>query len=1246
MKFFHIATITIFCVADLFGDSTKTFTTDTDFSFFTLDDIVSVGTGTSAFLSLENRWFELSIGAPTHRHWFSMSADTTTHRVLLHGGRNTENPSGLNDFWIFEPSNNQWTQKSTPSPPPGRYGHKSVAIGSGNFLIFGGLGDLNYYNDTWLYDSNSNVWTNLNFTVQPSSRAHYSLTVDTRRNRVYLFGGTDGPNFFNNLWVYDISASSWSQVVQISTPIARAAAEIVYLALQDRVLLFGGHSGSSHLGDLWHFNPATAEWTQISQGVTRPVARRYFGFVYNEKIRKPVLLGGERATTPNISNDLWIYDFKDNVWTTASPFNQPPAARYGHSMSWPGYVFLFGGEGMDVSAGGGWRYLVTSSGSFVSNPISVHAPTGLYWRTLALKPDTISPETERKFQISASSDGTNWSVFAGPNGDPNQFFVYGGIPINIDWFEWQNKPHLRIRGVLSSDIEPQSPIVDSLFVRYNRPPHPPLLVSPPNRTRTNVISPGFSWNAADDPDGDTSLTYNLQLSTSPDFLPVYFSSAGISVLISTPGVNLYEGLWYWRVRAADPEHDGLWSGGFELNVDTTPPAAVSNLVAKRGSVNGQIVLSMNVPGDNGNSGELRDALCIVRFSSAPLINELDWTSADGEKQSPISHLPAGSEFIVNIDGLLDATTYYFNARIRDNAGNTGPLHPTSPSARTNAPPSVTLMSLLGGEVLGRSVEIRWSSSEPDGDTYKHFVFVSSNGGANFGFNLTPGGLGQTVTFYALNTRQFRNGANYVVKITATDEPHALSSSSISGIFSIGNPNESPSVQIIEPGPGSELRGHVTIYWSISDLNLADSHQSALYISSDAGQSFGWHFGTQTTFFSLNTREFPNSPNYLLKIIVSDDGTPSLSTQAVSGLFAIKNDNFPPRTFSLLYPFDKTYRSALDFSFVWEKNGDPNPEDKIRYKLIYSTNQNFVPETAVENIYENYYGLSPLQLIPDATYWWRVVAIDPFGYVRASNEIFKVYILNRFKTSTEDNFIICEVVDGMPPDGFLRIEKIKKSDYGGSIISANKKLSADPFIAGLDAGDVHRLSVCDINLNELKPGEDFEANVYLNLNYRPSQKTQRFIEYGNLRVALLDEHTSQWVLAKDLPLNVNGKSKSTINRTGYIFALAALSPKNNLMGLFSYPNPFDPLREKTRVVYTLTEESDVTLRIYNLTGDLILDREMKSGDAGAKSQPSGYQNAFYWDGRNNPGMVVANGMYILEIKTKNEKLHRKIGVVKR
>ena len=84
-------------------------------------------------------------------------------------------------------------------------------------------------------------------------------------------------------------------------------------------------------------------------------------------------------------------------------------------------------------------------------------------------------------------------------------------------------------------------------------------------------------------------------------------------------------------------------------------------------------------------------------------------------------------------------------------------------------------------------------------------------------------------------------------------------------------------------------------------------------------------------------------------------------------------------------------------------------------------------------------------------------------------------------------------------------------------------------------------------------------------------------------------------------------------------LASLIPEKTAL-LANYPNPFNP---ETWIPYQLAESAEVTLTIYDINGQLVRRLAMGHQAAGMYQSRS---RAAYWDGRNQLGESVANGLY--------------------
>jgi hypothetical protein len=100
---------------------------------------------------------------------------------------------------------------------------------------------------------------------------------------------------------------------------------------------------------------------------------------------------------------------------------------------------------------------------------------------------------------------------------------------------------------------------------------------------------------------------------------------------------------------------------------------------------------------------------------------------------------------------------------------------------------------------------------------------------------------------------------------------------------------------------------------------------------------------------------------------------------------------------------------------------------------------------------------------------------------------------------------------------------------------------------------------------------------------------------------------------------------------------------------NYPNPFGiPTMPVTWFVYNLSETSDLELKIFTLTGDLVWTKTFKETDIqGQAGLHDGKYHNFMWDGKNGKGHKVVNGVYLayLTVKKTNETAITKIAVVR-
>ncbi|KAL3903690.1 MAG: hypothetical protein SGILL_010352, partial [Bacillariaceae sp.] len=182
----------------------------------------------------------------------------------------------LDDFYAFDFMSSSWEQVQVlGEEKPGCRENYGVVTSDDCIILFGGYNGASWLNDLWKFDISTQQWTcleesspdvirggaaaddetnaaigapqggghNLPRTAgrnKPSCRFGYVSVVHD--NKLVVWGGFDGQRWLNDMYVYDFTASSWTEVTQLgSLPSVRSCPAWVgdgkYLYIQ------GGYDG-------------------------------------------------------------------------------------------------------------------------------------------------------------------------------------------------------------------------------------------------------------------------------------------------------------------------------------------------------------------------------------------------------------------------------------------------------------------------------------------------------------------------------------------------------------------------------------------------------------------------------------------------------------------------------------------------------------------------------------------------------------------------------------------------------------------------------------------------------------------------------------------------------------------------------------------------------------------------------------------------------------------------------------------
>jgi len=227
-----------------------------------------------------------------------------------------------------------WAQVASTGPGARRSPSISYDSARNRLVLFGGSAAGEIKSDTWEWDGST--WS-LRSTSGPGPRNGHALAYDALHGRTLLFGGYNAANVpQGDTWSWD--GTSWTKV-SLTGPTARFYANMSYDSVRQEVILFGGLQQNFGLPtDTWAWN-GTA-WIKVA---TTGPAGRYAGAMAFDAVRqRMVLFGGFNVASNNFS-DTWEWD--GVAWSLRT--SGTPTARTGASLAFDpgrGRIIMFGGR--------------------------------------------------------------------------------------------------------------------------------------------------------------------------------------------------------------------------------------------------------------------------------------------------------------------------------------------------------------------------------------------------------------------------------------------------------------------------------------------------------------------------------------------------------------------------------------------------------------------------------------------------------------------------------------------------------------------------------------------------------------------------------------------------------------------------------------------------------------------------------------------------------------------------------------
>ncbi len=210
-----------------------------------------------------NSWSDLSPGgtAPEARSGHKL-INGRNGKLYMFGGR-TNSSGWTNEIWEYDVASNTWALLSPTGSVPIDRSHFGWAYGGDDKLVmFGGLDGNTRLDDTWVFDISDNQWTEQSPTTAPHEREYHTMTY-IGDNTIMMFGGyfwdTVNPAvFYNDTWEYDTTTNEWTEITIDSTkPHQRYAHSLAWVEGVNKVILFAGYyyinMDETYYNDTWTY---------------------------------------------------------------------------------------------------------------------------------------------------------------------------------------------------------------------------------------------------------------------------------------------------------------------------------------------------------------------------------------------------------------------------------------------------------------------------------------------------------------------------------------------------------------------------------------------------------------------------------------------------------------------------------------------------------------------------------------------------------------------------------------------------------------------------------------------------------------------------------------------------------------------------------------------------------------------------------------------------------------------------------
>lgn len=491
--------------------------------------------------------------------------------------------------------------------------------------------------------------------------------------------------------------------------------------------------------------------------------------------------------------------------------------------------------------------------------------------------------------------------------------------------------------------------------------------------------------------------------------------------------------------------------------------------------------------------------------------------------------------------------------------------------------------------------LKWNRSSDNGSTWPSNKAGTLSAGSGEALNSpsitatkAPSGSATTGLVYA--TKEIPNTSHIITKYY-NDSNNTWSSatnisSSLPGYLS---QRAHPSVS----HSGDPAQNYVHAAW-----DAWDSQHNARVIIHRVGNPGIWNFGTQYYEFHYQTEDRPSIAG-----LAGDDAMMVFQNGATKYFYgrydgASWNIQFPPQTG--IHP--SLASGSTNTKYLWT-SGSSSPY------TVNITSSTFSKTSTEDSLYTMLYHRSAA-VVDTATGAWFDVRVKGMA-LRTNLEAKSDIAFAPFERSLVSN--VATVFDGLASQNFLvpvDAESLTVNySISGEKISKIKE-AASPIIVELmiieSGGNITKLPILTVGTESFEKKEvSFSVPISKFAGKQITVKTTVSNISSSVNLVTSLGHIYQII---------DGAAPGTQSLQSETATPASFS-------LQTFPNPFNP---STNIQFTLPADGLVTLRIYNLQGQLVRELLHEQRAAGA--------NTVTWDGRNDRGRASASGIYFLRLES--------------